>query len=109
MPNSWRTDTVMSGMPGTPAWAWAGIALGFRMFFLLHGRVMPRRMALQGLQPVSDEPSLLQIVIGLDNFAQLILRARIAAVQVGVMTFHQLLEAGLDLLLGGGGAEVEGF
>src|SRR5262245_57435046 len=108
MPNSWRTDTFRSGMPGTPAWAWAGIGLRFRMFFLERGLISRRGMAL-GLQPVSNEPSLLEIVIGLDNFAQLILRARIPAIGIGVVTLHQLLEAALDLLPGGFRTKIEGF
>ena len=45
----------------------------------------------------SDEPCLFQIVIGLDDFAQLVLGALVAAVGVGVVAFDQLLEARLDL------------
>src|SRR5262245_42785726 len=103
MPTSWRTDTFRSGMPGTPAWAWAGISRRFRMFFLVRP-VRPRGMA--QLQPVSNEPSLFQIVIGLDNFAQLVLRPRIAPIGVGVMALHQLLEPGFDLLARGRRTEI---
>ena len=48
--------------------------------------------------PASDEASLLQIVIGLDDFAQLVLGARVAAIGVGVVALNQLLEARLDLV-----------
>jgi hypothetical protein len=75
------------------------------MFFLERGLIGRRGMAL-GLQPASNEPSLLEIVIGLDNFAQLILRARIPAIGIRVVALDQLLEAALDLLPGGIGAKI---
>ena len=46
----------------------------------------------------SDEPRLLQIVIGLDDLAQLLLRRTVAAVAVGMVALDQFLEPGLDLL-----------
>ncbi len=59
-------------------------------------------------EPVwSDQPGLFQIVIGLDDFAQLVLGARIAAVEVGVVQFHLLLEPRLDHLARGGNLKIE--
>src|SRR5262245_60080902 len=55
------------------------------------GQVVP------SLRPTSDEPSLLEIVISLDDFAQLVLGPLVAAVGVRMVALHQLLEAGLDL------------
>ena len=100
MPKSWRTDTFMSGMPGTPAWAWAGMSFRFRMFFQVLGRQCRTGSAndreLPSV-PASDEASLLQIVISLDDFAQLVLGPLVAAIGVGVVALDQLLEPGLDL------------
>src|SRR5258708_13790205 len=45
----------------------------------------------------SAESGLLQVVIGLDDLAQLVLRGAIAAIGVGMMAFHQLLEPRLDV------------
>jgi len=42
----------------------------------------------------SAETGLLEIIIGLDDLAQLVFRGAIAAIGVGVMAFHQLLEIG---------------
>ena len=46
----------------------------------------------------SDEPSLLQIVISLDDFAQLVFGPFVPPVGVGVVAFDQLLEPRLDLV-----------
>src|SRR5215510_2669070 len=46
----------------------------------------------------SDEARLLEIVIGLDDFPQLVLGPLVTPVGVGVMALHQLLEAVLDLV-----------
>src|SRR5215813_12440393 len=54
-------------------------------------RVVPYVLA------ASNEPSLLEIVIGLDDFTQLVLGPLVAAVSIGVVLLHELLEAGLDL------------
>jgi len=48
-----------------------------------------------------------QIVISLDYFAQLVLRAAVPAVAIRVVAFHQFLEARLDLGLGGPVLEIE--
>src|SRR5690348_16848623 len=109
MPKSWRTDTFMSGMPGTPAWAWAGISLGSGC--LCGGRRYRRtggatRYVLAGS---SDEASLLQIVISLYDFAQLVFGPFVSAVGVGVVALNQLLEPGLDLESLGGWTEIQGL
>ena len=100
MPKSWRTDTFMSGMPGTPAWAWAGIAIGFRMLLPVPAEVAapdrPKDNEYRRLQ-ASDEASLLQIVISLDDFAQPVLGPLIPAIGVGMVALYQFLELGLDL------------
>jgi hypothetical protein len=57
----------------------------------------------------SNQSSLLEIVISLDDFAQLVLGPFVPPVGVGVMAFDQLLEPRLDLLAGGAGAQIEGF
>src|SRR5262249_41106848 len=44
----------------------------------------------------SDEARLLEIVIGLDDFPQLVLGPLVTPVGIGVMALHQLLEAVLD-------------
>src|SRR5208282_2339391 len=49
----------------------------------------------------SAESSRLQVIIGLDDFPQLVLRAAIAAIGVGMVTLHQFLEARLDVEAGG--------
>ena len=56
------------------------------------GHCMESRMRPQ------TRPSLLQIVISLDDFAQLVLGPFVPPVGVGVVTLHQLLEPGLDLV-----------
>src|SRR5262245_6240514 len=99
MPNSWRTDTFMSGMPGTPAWAWAGISFRFRMSCRCSAPLPHRRGYSLGLSlATSDEASLLQIVISLDDFAQLVFGPFVSAVGVRVVALDQLLEPGLDLV-----------
>src|SRR5262245_42829184 len=40
----------------------------------------------------------LQIIVGLDDLAQLVLAGAVAAVRVGMVPLHQLLEARLDLI-----------
>jgi hypothetical protein len=45
----------------------------------------------------SAESSLLEVIVGLDDLAQLVSRGAIAAIGVGMMAFHQLLESGLDV------------
>src|SRR6266849_247570 len=49
----------------------------------------------------SAKSGLLEVVIGLDDLAQLVFRGAIAAVGVGMMAFHQLLEPRLDVGAGG--------
>ena len=56
-----------------------------------------------------DEPSLLQIVISLDDFAQLVFGPFVPPVGVGVMALDQLLEARLDLVPLGPARQIEGF
>ena len=100
MPKSWRTDTFMSGRPGTPAWAWAGMSLRFRMVVAgarhVHAAGSATRCELPSLAGLR-RGRLLQIVIGLDDFAQLVLGPLVAAVGVGMVALHQLLEPRLDL------------
>src|SRR6266853_735700 len=105
MPNSWRTDTFMSGRPGTPAWAWAGISFRFRMSCRCSALLPHRRGLLaRTLAVTSDEASLFQIVISLDDFAQLVFGPFVSAIGVRVVALDQLLEPGLDLVaLRGGG------
>src|SRR5215813_3489938 len=55
----------------------------------------------------SAVPGGLQIIIRLDDLAQLILGGAVAAVGVGMMALHQLLEARLDLAALGVGLEPE--
>ena len=57
----------------------------------LHGED-PRRP-----QGKSAEAGGLQIVIGLDDFTQLVFGAAVAAIGVGMMALHQFLEARLDV------------
>src|SRR5690349_6305127 len=49
----------------------------------------------------------LQIIVRLDDLAQLVLGAAVAAVGVGMVEHHQLLEARLDLAALGVGLEAE--
>ena len=49
----------------------------------------------------SAESGLLEVIIGLDDLAQLVFRGAIPAIGVGVMAFHQLLEPRLDVGAGG--------
>src|SRR5687767_10658607 len=89
----------MSGRPGTPAWAWAGISRGFRMAGPVLGTCPHRRdYSLELGRLASDEPGLLQIVISLDDFAQLVFGPFVPTVGVGVVAFDQLLETRLDLV-----------
>src|SRR4029079_2159748 len=97
----------MSGMPGTPAWAWAGISFGSGC--LCRGRHRCRTGGAGTIAVTSDEASLLQIVISLDDFAQLVLGPFVPPVGVGVVSFHQFLEPGLDLETLGGGRQIEGL
>src|SRR5690349_2239161 len=119
MPKSWRTDTFMSGMPDTPAWAWAGISIISgsccrRQPQPLH-RIGQDELCIRCGGPLpyaseegtSDEARLLEIVIGLDDFPQLVLGPLVTPVGVGVMPLHQLLEAGLDPLAVGALIEAE--
>src|ERR1700719_3206742 len=48
----------------------------------------------------STESGLLEVAIGLDDFAQLIFRGAITAIGVGMVAFHQLLEPRLDVRTG---------
>src|SRR6185503_11594822 len=110
MPNSWRTDTFMSGRPGTPAWAWAGISFGFRMFCRCSATGAHRiGYSLELGWQASDQSSLLEIVISLDDFAQLVLGPFVPPIGVGVVAFDQLLEPRLDLVAACAGAQIEGF
>ena len=48
-------------------------------------------------EPPSARASRFQIIVGLDDLAQLVLAAAVAAVGVGMVALHQQLEARLDL------------
>src|SRR5215831_2259129 len=102
MPNSWRTDTFMSGRPGTPAWAWAGISFGSGCIAGI-GAAADRQVLLAALAAASDQPSLFQIVISLDDFTQLVFGPFVPTVGVRMVALDQLLEPRLDLLAFGGG------
>ncbi len=52
----------------------------------------------RGVARASAQAFAFEIVIGLDHFAQLILRAARAIIGVGMVPFHQGLETRLDLL-----------
>src|SRR5262245_36512436 len=54
----------------------------------------------RGRRATLRKPCLPQIVIGLDYFAQLVLRGAVTLVVVGMEPLYQLLEAGLDVGLG---------
>src|SRR5262245_39281792 len=105
----------MSGMPGTPAWVWAGISFisgscGRCGPLLPHliGQGEFRRCG-RPRASVSDEARLLEIVIGLDDFPQLVLGPLVAPVGVWVVPLHQLLEAGFDPLAVGAFIQVQGL
>ena len=53
------------------------------------------------------QPCLPQIVIGLNHFAQLVLRGPVALVVVGMEPLNQLLESRLDVGLGGAVLQIE--
>src|SRR5262245_14801348 len=98
----------MSGSPGPPAWAWARMSFRVRVFPVLGTHAAPGGLTkFQVWQSSLRQPSLLEIVIGLDDFAQLVLRARIAAVGIGMVALDQLLEARLDLGLRGRPGQIE--
>src|ERR1700736_4559068 len=98
MPNSWRTDTFMSGKRGTPGWA---SAMESRFWSWADDRQADtapgsaRRRTVN--PPASHEPSLFQIVISLDDFPQLVFRAGVAAVGIGMVALYEFMEARFDL------------
>src|SRR5215470_4082888 len=98
----------MSGRPGTPAWAWAGISFGSGCRAGI-GATAGRQGYSLAVSSASDQPSLFEIVISLDDFAQLVFGPFVPTVGVGMVTLDQLLEPSLDLVAFGTHGQVEGF
>src|SRR5881396_2096948 len=106
MPNTCRIDTFMSG---SPAGSWVAILFilppcperaGIRFGSAARLRPMPKPAGIspeQNPAPESAPAYGLQIVVGLNDVPQLVLAGAIAAVRVGMMTFHQDLEPRLDI------------
>src|SRR6202521_4851552 len=107
MPNTCRIDTFMSG---SPVGSWVAILFilppcpGTRRDPLWCGRTAPatpqtsRNAPPRRIPPPESAPAYgLQIIVGLNDVPQLVLAGAIAAVRVGMMTFHQNLEPRLDI------------
>ena len=107
MPNTWRTDSFMSGSLGR-------LAVGARLGLRTHrtcgvlGVVSAGARAIgAAASRISDEARLLQKVIGLDNLAQLVPGARVAAVGVGMMALTSSLKRDLISTLRGRARKIE--
>src|SRR5216684_1483595 len=107
MPNTCRIDTFMSG---SPVGSWVAILFilppcpGTRRDPLWFGRTAPatpqtgRNIPPKRIPPPESAPAHgLQIIVGLNDVPQPVLAGAIAAVGVGMMTFHQDLEPRLDI------------
>src|ERR1700749_1459177 len=122
MPKSCRTDTLMSGAPGTAS-AWAAVCICDIANFInpslpraSRGRLAPDLSELAAeakarggphysgrLRMASDQLVRSGIIIGLDDFPQFFFRRPVGAIGVGMGLFNQFLVAGLDGLFGGAG------
>src|ERR1700674_4156146 len=107
MANTCRVDTFLSG---SPVGSWVAILFilppcpGTRRDPLWFGRTAPatpqtsRNAPPRRIPPPESAPAYgLQIIVGLNDVPQLVLAGAIAAVRVGMMTFHQNLEPRLDI------------
>src|ERR1043166_741819 len=106
MPNTWRTDTFMSGSPATssvaiviaPPWPRSRVEPAFeRESRLRCGANLAESP--RGAHPPSASAKAdgFQVVVRLDDLAQPVLAAPVAAVGIGVMPLHQQLEPSLDV------------
>src|SRR5260370_3390304 len=107
MPNTCRIDTFMSG---SPVGSWVAILFilppvpGARQDPFGFGRPAPpppqtgRNIPPKRIPPPESAPAHgLQIIVGLNDVPQPVLAGAIAAVGVGMMTFHQNLDPRLDI------------
>src|SRR5260370_8385698 len=105
MPNTCRIDTFMSG---SPVGSWVAILFilppcpGTRRDPLWFGRTAPatpqtgRNIPPKRIPPPESAPAHgLQIIVGLNDVPQPVLAGAIAALAVGMMTFHQTLDSRL--------------
>src|SRR5207248_10655958 len=115
IPNTCRTDTFISGRPGISSAGTTVIGppcLGTNRDpnrFDGSGRNSGGNLAelraaaipAASGSPGSSKADRFQILVGLDDLAQPLLRGTIAAIRVGVMALHQQLETDLDFGSGG--------